>query len=89
MNEDRKFPYKILLWSTDASFKDEDNKYNAIYKDHNEKHVYSKSICNVSAHKQKFVNKHSKIMHKLNNRKEREQITAIKKGAFSKYEKLW
>lgn len=54
-----------------------------------------KSLCTARAYamflltnKQKFVNKHPKIMHKLNNRKEREQRTAIKKEAFSKYEKL-
>lgn len=35
--------------------KDEDNKYNAIYKDHNTKHVYSKSICNVSAYRETRV----------------------------------
>lgn len=57
--------------------------------------ITMKSMCTARAYamflltnKQKFVNKHPKIMHKLNNRKEREQITAIKKGAFSKYEKL-
>lgn len=36
--------------------KDENNKYNAIYEDHNIMYGYRKSICNVSAHREtKFV----------------------------------
>lgn len=37
------------------SLKDEDNKYNAIHKDHNVTHVYSESICNVSAYRETRV----------------------------------
>lgn len=50
--------------------KDEDNKYNVIYKDHNATHVYSKSICNVPAYRKMGLSTNSQeITNKLNNPK--------------------